>query len=103
MTKLETEFTAELLRVLAEAEKVTGIGEPRLRQQAEKLGGAKAVQQLLSRGQQTRQFEKLKEQKRLELTPEALASKGKYAQLFTDDEVNLCLQTLLDAGMYNLG
>ena len=35
MTKLETEFTAELLRVLAEAEAVTGIGEPRLRQQAE--------------------------------------------------------------------
>ena len=103
MTKLETEFTAELLRVLAEAEAVTGIGEPRLRQQAEKLGCAKAVQQLLSRGQQTRQFEKLKEKKRLELTPEALVSKGKYAQLFTDEEVNLCLQTLLDAGMYNLG
>ena len=61
------------------------------------------MQQLLSRGQQTRQFEKLKEKKRLELTPEALVSKGKYAQLFTDEEVNLCLQTLLDAGMYNLG
>ncbi len=103
MTKLETAFTADLLRSLSEAEQLTGVGEPRLRQQAEKLGGPKAVKELLKRGQSTRQFAPLKEKKRLDLSPEALVTKGKYAELFTDEEVDLCLSALLEAGMYQLG
>lgn len=100
MTKLETEFTTALRAAITEAEALTGISEPRLLEQAERDGGAKAVRQLLARGQMTRQFAPLKQLGRLELTPEALVIKGKYAVLFTDDEVNLCLQTLLDAGMF---
>ena len=103
MTKLETEFTAELLRNLAEAEQLTGTAEPRLRQQAEKLGGPRAVQELIKRGQTTRQFGSLKERKRLDLSPEALVTKGKYAALFTDEEADLCLSALLEAGLYQLG
>lgn len=103
MTKLETAFTADLLRNLTAAAELTGVEEPRLRQQAEKLGGAKAVKDLITRGQMTRQFQPLKEKKRLDLSPEALVTKGKYAELFTDEEVNLCLQALLEAGMYQLG
>lgn len=100
MTKLETEFTAELLSNLKKAEELTGVPEPRLISQAEKDGGVKAVKQLLSRGQMTRQFAPLKTQGHLELTPEALVIQGKYAKLFSDEEVDLCLQTLLDAGMF---
>lgn len=103
MTKLETEFTTDLLQSLAEAEALTGVGEPRLRQQAEKLGGPKAVQELLKRGQTTRQFQPLKEKKRLDLSPEALVTKGKYAALFTDEEADICLSALLEAGLYELG
>ena len=99
MTKLETAFTAELLKNLAAAAELTGVEEARLRQQAEKLGGPKAVKELIARGQMTRQFQPLKEKKRLDLSPEALVTKGKYAELFTDEEVNLCLQALLEAGM----
>ena len=103
MTKLETEFTADLLRSLTEAENLTGVAETRLRQQAEKLGGSKAVQELLKRGQTTRQFGPLKEKKRLDLSPEALVTKGKYASLFTDEEADGCLAALLEAGFYQLG
>lgn len=102
MTKLETAFTAELLKNLAAAAELTSVEEARLRQQAEKLGGPKAVKELITRGQMTRQFQPLKEKKRLDLSPEALVTKGKYAELFTDEEVNLCLQALLEAGMYQL-
>ena len=79
MTKLETAFTAELLKNLAAAAELTGVEEARLRQQAEKLGGPKAVEELIARGQMTRQFQPLKEKKRLDLSPEALVTKGKYA------------------------
>lgn len=54
MTKLETAFTAELLKNLAAAAALTGVEEARLRQQAEKLGGPKAVKELIARGQMTR-------------------------------------------------
>lgn len=100
MTKLDAEFTAALLQSLAEAEQVTGVAETRLKTQAEKLGGTNAVVQFLARGQQTRQFAALQEKKRLDLTPEALVIRGKFGPLFTDEQVNLCLQTLLEAGMF---
>ena len=100
MTKLDTEFTAALLASLREAEAVTGVAEKRLAAQAEKLGGASAVGQFLAKGQQTRQFAVLQAKQRLDLTPEALVIQGKFGPLFTDEQVNLCLQTLLDAGMF---
>lgn len=100
MAKLDMEFTAELLQNLREAEKVTGVAETRLKTQAEALGGAKAVGQLLAKGQQTRQFAALQAKGRLDLTPEALVIKGRFGPLFTDEQVNLCLQTLLEAGMF---
>lgn len=100
MTKLETDFTTALIAAITQAEALTGIGEPRLVAQAQKDGGPKAVRQMLSRGKCSRQFESLKEQGRLELSPEALVVQGKYASLFSDDEVNLCLETLLSAGMF---
>lgn len=100
MTKLETEFTGALLDNLAQAQTVTGVAETRLKTQAEREGGVKAVRQMLQRGQMSRQFTPLQEKKRLDLTPEALVIQGRFAPLFTDDEVDLCLQTLLDAGMF---
>lgn len=100
MTKLETEFTQELLRSLEKAAELTGVPEPRLTAQARKDGGVRAVKQLLARGQFSRQFQPLQDKGRLELTPEYLVTRGKYGALFTDEEVNLCLQILLEAGAY---
>lgn len=100
MNNLENTFTAVLLAQLSKAQKVCGVEETRLRQQAEKLGGVKAVQQMLSRRQETRQFGPLKQMKRLDLSVEALVIQGKYASLFTDEEVNTCLEALLEGGMF---
>lgn len=57
---------------------------------------------MLARGQQTRQFALLKGAGRLDLSPEALVVQGRFGALFTDEEVDACLQILLDAGMYDL-
>ena len=100
MNNLENTFTTVLLEQLSKAQKVCGVEETRLRQQAEQLGGVKAVKQMLSRRQENRQFTPLKQMKRLDLSVEALVIKGKYASLFTDEEVNACLDALLEGGMF---
>ena len=102
MTKLETEFTSELLAALEQAETITGIGEARLAETARKRGGAAAVKEMLRRGQTTRQFSRLAELGRLELTPEHLVTRGKYSSLFTDEEADFCLKTLLESGAFSL-
>lgn len=100
MKNLESSFTLALLEQLDKASMICGVEETRLRQQAEALGGVKAVQQMLARRQETRQFIPLKNMKRLDLSVEALVVQGKYASLFTDEEVNICLDALLAAGFY---
>ena len=102
MTKVETEFTEALLDVLNQAEALTGIEEPRLAESARTRGGAPAVREMLRRGQTTRQFSRLAELGRLDLTPEHLVTRGKYSALFTDEEADLCLSALLEAGAYKL-
>ena len=100
MKKLEMEFTADLLEILSKAEELTGTAEPRLAEQARNHGGAEAVKEMLRRGRTTRQFDALSKLRRLDLTPEALVTKGRYGDLFTDAEVDACLSALLEAGAY---
>lgn len=100
MEQLERTFTTELLGQLSAATEVTGVQEARLQEQAEKSGGVQAVKQLLSRNQTTRHFQRLKELGRLELSVEAMVIQGKYSSLFTDDEVNACLDVLLENGYF---
>ena len=102
MTKLESDFTKELLAVLEQAEHLTGIAETRLAESARSRGGAAAVKELLRKGQSTRQFSRLAELKRLDLSPEHLATRGKYSELFTDEEADQCLASLLEAGAFLL-
>lgn len=100
MLKQETAFTLALIENLKKAAALTGVEEPRLLSQAEKDGGVKAVKNMLARGQVHRQFEPLKKLGRLDLSPEALVIQGKYSPLFTDEEANICLSALLEAGMF---
>ncbi len=100
MNNLEHTFTTALLEQLSKAAGACGVEEVRLRQQAEALGGVKAVKQMLARRQENRQFVPLKNMKRLDLSVEALVVKGKFASLFTDEEVNACLDALLEGGLY---
>lgn len=100
MKNIENTFTTALMAQLSKAQEVTGVEEVRLRQQAEKLGGVKAVQQMLARRQETRQFQPLQKMKRLDLSVEALVIQGKFGGLFSDEEVNACLQVLLEGGMF---
>ena len=101
MEKREIEFTQELLKILDEAERITGVADMQLKTQIQKHGGVRAIKEKLKRKQISRQFSLLEEKKRLKLSPEYLVIQGKFGALFTDDEVNLCLEVLLEAGAFS--
>lgn len=97
---LDAQFTKELLKQLALAEEATGVSETKLAAEAQAMGGPAAVKQMLGRGRTTRQFDPLQRAGKLNLSVEALVTKGKYASLFTDEEENICLSALLAGGLY---
>lgn len=62
--------------------------------------GVDAVKELAKRRRVSDGFDALAKCGHLELTPEALMTKGKYGALFTDEEVNWCLDVLMEAGYF---
>lgn len=66
----------------------------------ETYGGAETLRELARKRRVSDGFAALRDCGHLELTPEALALKSKYGALFTDDEVNWCLEVLVEAGYY---
>lgn len=63
-------------------------------------GGVETAREQFKRHRVSDGFDHLASCGHLELSLEALMTKGKYASLFTDDEVNWCLDALLAAGYY---
>lgn len=72
----------------------------RLLGELESRGGVEVLQQLASRHRLSDGFDALVRCAHPELTLEALAVQGKYGSLFTDEEVNHCLDALLEAGYF---
>ncbi len=93
------EFTRELLRCMDEAEQL-GCRMARFRQAVTKYGGVETVKEYLRKNRYAGGFDELAAKKRLDLSMEALAAKGKYGALFTDEEVNRCFDRLCGAGYY---
>ena len=60
----------------------------------------KTAQRSLSGSRLSDGFNALQRCGHLELSLEALMTKGKYGALFTDEQVNWCLEVLLEAGYY---
>lgn len=92
-------FTAELLRLIAEAEAL-GCRMGRLKKDAGQYGGVETAREYLRRNRLSDDFDRLAELGRLDLSMEALTVRGKFGTLFTDDEVNLCFERLCAAGYY---
>ena len=77
-----------------------GCPTKRLLQTLQTRGGAETVRELCKRGRASDGFDDLFTKGRGELTLEALVIKGKYGPLFTDEEVNWCLEVLVEAGYF---
>lgn len=96
---LEQAFCREAVQNARTAMLAHGAPTKRLLQGLEQIG-LNALRENTRRHRVSDGFDHLARLGHLELTPEALMVKGKYGILFTDDEVNWCLSTLMEAGYF---
>lgn len=100
MNELEQKFDRQLRLCCERAQALTGIGPGRLLQDAERHGAAAAVRRQLQRRQVSAAFDALAKQGALEYSVEALAARGQFGALFSDEEINFCFEVLVEAGYY---
>ena len=77
-----------------------GAPTKRLFQNLQTHGGVETAKELVKRHRYSDGFDALAQCSHLELSLEALMTKGKYGALFTDEEVNWCLDVLMEAGYF---
>jgi hypothetical protein len=99
MTLAQT-FQAEAMAHAQTAMLSHGAPTKRLFQNLQTHGGVETAKDLVKRHRYSDGFDALAQCGHLELSLEALMTKGKYASLFTDEEVNWCLDALLGAGYF---
>jgi len=99
MTLAQT-FQAQAIAQAQTAMLAHGCPTKRLIQNLERYGGLETLQDLARRHRLSDGFDALVRCGHLELTLEALAVQRKYGALFTDDEINWCLEVLVEAGYF---
>ena len=97
---LSQSFKAEAITNAQTAMLAHGAPTKRLLQNLEINGGVETAKEQAKRHRVSDGFDFLARCGHLELSLEALMTKGRYGSLFTDDEVNWCLQVLMEAGYY---
>ena len=99
--ELEAAFTAAAETSLQKAEAL-GLSAAALRAQCEKHGAAACLKRCIQRGPEVPLSRELTAAGQTALTLEALAVESRFAELFTDEEINACLEQLVAAGYYKI-
>ena len=100
MLNLEKQFENEMLGIYRTAKKECGYNAVRFLQLVSEKGGLAAAKQLINKTGGTDGFTTLWEHHRLDLSVEAHVLKPEYAELFTEEEKNICRNRLKEFG-YN--
>ena len=98
--KIKEEFQLQAMTNAQTAILEHGAPTKRLLDTLSSRGGVETVQELCKRRRVSDGFDYLCDKGLGKLTLEALAIQGKYGALFTDDEVNHCLDMLMQAGHF---
>jgi len=97
---LEQAFEKQAIQNAQTAMLAHGCPTKRLIQNLETYGGVKTAKELAGKRRASDGFDALCRCGHPELTLEALMVQGKYGALFTDEEVNHCLEILVEAGYF---
>lgn len=97
---LEDTFQNEIILNIIKAQNECGYKPDHFLNLIGKHGAANTVRQQLRRQHVSDAFDLLAEAGKLEYSVEAVVVKGKYAELFTDDEVNFCYDQLCAANYF---
>ena len=100
---MEQKFERELCSALEKAETAYGICDKQFLSRIQQRGGVNVIRETIRKNQASPVFLQLRDAGALTLAPEQLVTQGKYGELFTDEEVNFCLEMLLEAGYYAIG
>jgi len=98
--KIKEEFLLQAMKNAQTAMLEHGAPTKRLLQTLSERGGVETVQELCKRHRVSDGFYVLCKLNLGKLTLEALVIQGKYGTLFTDEEVNHCLDMLMQAGYF---
>lgn len=97
---LAQSFQSEAIARAQTAMLTYGCPTKRLVETLQAKGGVETTRELCRRGRLSDGFDALQKCGHLELSLEALVIQGKYGTLFTDEEVNGCLDALMAAGYF---
>lgn len=98
MSTLENKFHEDMKNIYFTAKKELKYNVARFFQLVSRDGGIKAAKQLISKRGGTYGFEVLWENKRLDLSVEALVLRPEYNELFTSEERETCKNRLREFG-----
>ena len=98
MTELEKKFFREMKEIYYRADKEIGYRATRFLQMLSEMGGVATAISLVSKPGSTDGFIKLWENRRLDLSVEALVLKEEYKELFSEDIRNICANRLKEYG-----
>lgn len=102
MGPIENKFNEDMKNIYFSAKRDIGYTAIRFMQLVSQKGGLQAAKQLVAKEGGTYGFEVLWENKRLDLSVEALVLKPEYESLFSDDEKQLYNERLKEFG-YTIG
>lgn len=100
MSKAEEEFKKELIENCGKAEVDCGCIQKKLLLDVDKYGAVNTMKEIIRKNKVSDGFYTLKRVGHLELSAEALVTEKKYGELFTDEEINSCLEILCESGFY---
>lgn len=95
---LEKQLHTDMINIYKTADRECNYRATRFLQMMEKKGALATAKQLISKSGGTNGFAKLWECNRLDLSLEVLVLNGKYDDLFTAEERELCRQRLNEYG-----
>lgn len=98
MGLLENKFNEDMKNIYFAAKRELGYTATRFMQLVSQKGGVQAAKQLIAKEGGTYGFEVLWENKRLDLSVEALVLRPEYESLFSDEERKLCKDRLEQFG-----
>lgn len=98
MGLLENKFNEDMKNIYFTAKRELGYTATRFMQLVSQKGGVQAAKQLIAKEGGTYGFEVLWENKRLDLSVEALVLRPEYESLFSNEERKLCKDRLEQFG-----
>lgn len=95
---LEESFHTNMVKACNKMKKEAGCNPTHFLKNLSTLGGVQAAKIMIAKNSDFETFTKLWEKKKLGLSVEAQVIKSDYRELFTEEEVKICVKRLRDYG-----